>query len=146
MPAAFLVVVACCIGCGGSAESTLTGKWEIDKDYLKEQVEKEGKGDAGAAFAAGMMDSMNMSFDFQSGGKFVMSMSFMGQSESDEGTWKVTKSDGDKLTVEVENEERGKEELTVTVVDKDTIELSGGSMSDAKKMPGSGKLRLKRAK
>ena len=132
-----LVAAAFCLvsitGCGQSPESKLVGKWELDVDVLSEKLEAEiskkmaampeGMPQFDEAIKEKMKEQMlasKLTLDFQKDGKVI----FAGgpANEREEGTWKVSKVEGDTLTLLIntgEKEEAGQ----VTLVGSDKLEL-----------------------
>ena len=148
-------------GCGGVAadpSKKLIGKWELSTEHLKEAMTEamaersKGKdgNSAGAAMGAAMMEGMlaqmKMSFDFQPGGKVALDASMMGQSKSEEGTWKVVSSGEDSLSLIMGMGDKESEPATVKFIDDDTIELIPPKGQAGSPPPGMAKIVLKRVK
>lgn len=137
LPAAALLLVSA-IGCGASkadAEKKLIGKWELDTEAFKAAMKEEMKNQAGdgpgaemgaqfgAAMMEGMLSSMKMTFEFQKGGKLAFTVSALGQTQTETGTWKVVSTSGKKVVLEIGMGDKDAETGAVTFVDDDTIEI-----------------------
>lgn len=93
--------------CKSDSSGDLVGTWNLT---------------GGTYFGEGIFseDGISIDFEFKKGGSFAMTISAFGESDTTEGTWKVS---GDKVTMTVNNEPlsanfkvSGKT-LTMTIVD-----------------------------
>lgn len=147
-------------GCGGdntAATNKLVGKWEIDKEMFREVMKKEMEKQTGGreipeaakklaeATLEQMLNSTEMNLEFKSGGDFVFTMKAKQKSETKKGTWEVVSSNGDELTLQMQNEGEKKGEGKVIFIDDDTIEVKSKSMED-QKLPEGFKMKFNRVK
>jgi hypothetical protein len=164
------ITLICFVGCGGESSSSknrLVGKWKLDKELLREimqqEMAKQAEGAGGAANAGmkKMMESMmeetlksiEMTMEFKSDGTFKMVATVPNmvngkleqKTEEKNGTWKITKTEGDILTVSSTEKDGPAKIATITFKDDDTIEITGDEM-DMGKMPPGAKIRFNRAK
>ena len=96
---ALLLLVVVQSGCSGEAD--ISGTYDLDKAAVKAAMEAEMKAkgedkDPMAAFAMGMIESMNVSMTLNADGTASMQMSMMGEAQTASGTW--TRS-GKSITV-----------------------------------------------
>jgi hypothetical protein len=128
-----LVLLATVVGCGPSAvqqaQRKLVGKWDGDLSQIAEDALKQKGGDnpLAGAFGKMMLDMAKpkLEFEFTADGKMSYSASMMGNTQSDRGTWRVTKVEGNFVTLAGKMDKDAKEtENTVTIVDDDTLEMS----------------------
>ena len=124
-----LISLSWCVlfaGCGSPADK-LVGKWEIDKSKLTESIGGEQQGgmeEAMAKFAAGMVSMMEMTFEFRSDHTCEIRISVMGQTKTEQGTWRFVKADGDVLTVAISKQgQDNAQEGDIKFLDHDTIEM-----------------------
>lgn len=119
---AVLAVLALVLfACGGNAADKLVGKWGIDVEKLGEieEIKKMPEDQRKAAIEMAKGFATSMSFEFT---KDKMIMEAMGQKK--EGTYKVTKTEGDKLTIEASLE--GKTETLEAEIKGDGVILGKG--------------------
>ena len=86
--ATILLAAACFTGCGGSPSAKLVGKWKMS-----------GLSGADDNPLAGLFKLMNLSIEFKADGSCTMSIEGLGQTQSQIGTWKFVKSDGNDLVI-----------------------------------------------
>lgn len=162
------ITFICFVGCGDASSSSknrLVGKWNLDKELLREimqqEMAKQAGGDAANAGMKKMMESMmeqtlksiEMTMEFKSDGTFKMVATVPNmvngkleqKTEEKNGTWKITKTEGDVLTVSSTEKDGPSKSATITFKDDDTIEITGDEM-DMGKMPPGAKVRFTRAK
>lgn len=115
-------------GGGGSASSnTLVGTWNLDTASMIAKMEAEATTDEQKAqleLGKKMIESMKMSFEFTDDGKMMMKMTPpIGEPQTEEGTYKVTSSEGSKIVFSgtIKGEEK---EVTATFSDADTVEMA----------------------
>ena len=107
-------------GCNPAAK--VIGKWEVDMDQAKAQVDQSNPL---AALAAGMMSMMKVEMDFKADGGLAVNASVLGQSQSSTGTWKYVKTDGESMVLSVKMDNDPKEqELRVKFKDDDHMEMA----------------------
>lgn len=113
-------------GCNPAAK--LVGKWEVDMDQAKAQVDQSNPL---AAFAAGMMSMMKVEMDFKADGTLTVGASVLGQSQTSTGSWKYVKTDGDAMVLSVKMEKDAQErEMRVKFKDEDHMEMAPPVGSD----------------
>jgi hypothetical protein len=121
-----LCVVAA-TGCG-SPSDRLIGKWRIDTQAMADAVGSMGEAAGplagmGEAFVKGMMQSIEMECEFQESGAFNTKVNAMGFAQSQTGTWKFVRSEGDKLVVSISAGQGAARETEITFVDDNTIQM-----------------------
>ena len=109
------------VACGGNAADKLVGKWAIDVEKLgdMEEIKKMPEDQRKAAIEMAKSFAGSMSFEFT---KEKLIMEAMGQKK--EGTYKVTKAEGEKLTIEATLD--GKTETLEAEVKGDGVILGKG--------------------
>ncbi len=119
--AVLALVAVVLFACGGNAADKLVGKWGIDVEKLGEieEIKKMPEDQRKAAIEMAKGFATSMSFEFT---KDKMIMEAMGQKK--EGTYKVTKAEGDKLTIEATLE--GKTETLEAEIKGDGVVLGKG--------------------
>lgn len=114
----FGLAMAALVGCGKKPADKLAGTWKATA-YAAEDSENEE-----AAQMAEMMGEAEIVMEFKEDGTFTRTMSMGERSQSSSGTWEVTGSEGDNITVktvEGEGDEAEEETVTVTFTDGDTF-------------------------
>jgi hypothetical protein len=96
---------------GGSGADKIVGKWTVDVDALSEMEEfkkmPEEQRKMALEMAKGMMSSMEFEFT-----KDTFKVSMMGKSE--EGSYTVKSSEGDKVVLSAKGKDGKEEEMTVS--------------------------------
>lgn len=115
------LVAVLMFACGGNAADKLVGKWGIDVEKLGEieEIKKMPEDQRKAAIEMAKGFATSMSFEFT---KDKMIMDAMGKKV--EGTYKVTKTEGDKLTIEATLD--GKTETLEAEIKGDGVILGKG--------------------
>jgi hypothetical protein len=116
--------VAVLAACGrGSPQEQLLGVWTLDRELLQETQEFKDAPETERQMMMGLLQGMNMEITFTKD-KVNMSMkaSFMGQSKesSEQGTYRVVSTDGDKLVLDM-TDDQGKTERFQVEVDGDKL-------------------------
>jgi len=117
-------------GCGASPEARLAGKWKLDlASAAADAAKQKGGDDAMAAGMANMLGAMGMKleieFDFRRDGTAVISGGMFGQNKSGTARWKVLKSEGDTLTIELSGDKpQETAKLSVKFLDNDRIQVN----------------------
>lgn len=119
--AVLALVAVLMFACGGNAADKLVGKWGIDVEKLGEieEIKKMPEDQRKAAIEMAKGFATSMSFEFT---KDKMIMDAMGKKV--EGTYKVIKTEGDKLTIEATLE--GKTETLEAEIKGDGVVLGKG--------------------
>ena len=117
-------------GCGESAtqraQRQLVGKWKGD---LAEAFQDSFKGSTGdnslaGALAKTLLEAAKPTLDveFKADGTMQSSGSFLSESVNHSGTWRVTKVEGNVITISgKQDKETNETESQITLVDKNTI-------------------------
>ena len=112
-----LMIGCIIVGCGGSpSESDLIGKWELDPKVMEKALKDEGLEGEELKMGLMMISSMSIILEFRDDGSVQSSVSGFGESETNEGEWKL---DGSTLKTLLE----GKEEWN-----QSEISLSGDEL------------------
>ena len=98
-----LMIGCIIVGCGGSpSESDLIGKWESDLNITKQAMKDEGLEGEELKMGLMMISSMSIILEFRDDGSVQSSVSGFGESETNEGEWKL---DGSTLKIRYKDEE-----------------------------------------
>jgi hypothetical protein len=108
------------VGCSKSPEQRLIGKWKLDAEKTLEQMPEEEREMAGA-----FIGMMNIELEFTSD-TATMSMSMMGETETESGSYEVLSSSGDTLTIRLTDADDPEDttELTITFDGNNTVRVS----------------------
>jgi hypothetical protein len=151
------LICLCFFGCGDvtASKETLVGTWTIDKATMRKTFKKEInklKGgtdkkeiEAMETMIEGRLNQIELTLQFKSDGTFNKSSTIEKKAESEEGTWEVTKADGDRLTVSISVDGKDASEGTVKFINNNSIEFFFKRM-DIGKMPPGTKIFLKRGR
>ncbi|MEM7167611.1 MAG: hypothetical protein AAF581_19315 [Planctomycetota bacterium] len=115
---AMLALVAGLMGCSASAPD-IKGNWTVDAESMKLTEDYKKMPEAQQQMMDVVMESMKVDITAD---KIIMKMSFMGQEQTEEASYKITKTEGNKLTVETTDKD-GKTESKVIEVDGDKLNL-----------------------
>lgn len=131
VPASFiwaLLVMPVFAGCGPSASSRLLGKWELDVTKSISDF-TAGKDEPGTPFVAGIMKEeakdVKVEIEFEAGGVMTITApSFVGKPHTRNGTWKVSRVSGNKVTIWRKLDgDSADHEAKLKFVDNDTLEM-----------------------
>ena len=133
----FIVAVATVASGCGSPSDKLIGKWRLDTSAIGEAVasaseavkdsDKEAAspfgdfGNFGKAMMQGLVDSMDVTYEFQASGACSLSFNMGGMQGSKAGTWSYVRSEGEAIVVDVTIDGKSKEQ-SIKFIDRDTIE------------------------
>lgn len=112
-------------GSAKKASEQIIGKWKLDAKQTLAKLEKEAKTEKekqALEFAKGMMSSMDMTFEFTSDGKMLMSMAAGDKTDTKEGTYKVKSEEAASVIIDGTVDDDTKE-VTINLLDGDKIEM-----------------------
>lgn len=127
------VLAGCCLlallcGCdAGSPKAKLVGKWEMDVEAAIKKAEDKAKTEndqMGLQMVKALMKDMKMQMEFTADGKAKMTVSAMGNEQTDEGNYEIKSSDGDTIVVSITGTKKPAGEMKITFINKDTVEIS----------------------
>ena len=114
----FGLAMATLAGCGKKPADKLAGTWKATAYAAADSDNEE------AAQMVEMMGQAEIVMEFKDDGTFTRTTSMGERSQSASGTWEVTGSEGDTVTVkttEGEGDDADEETVTVTFSDDDTF-------------------------
>ena len=107
-----LMIGCIIVGCGGSpSESDLIGKWELDPKVMEKALKDEGLEGEELKMGLMMISSMSIILEFRDDGSVQSSVSGFGESETNEGEWKL---DGSILKTRQGQEEWEQTEISLS--------------------------------
>ncbi len=107
-----LMIGCIIVGCGGSpSESDLIGKWELDPKVMEKALKDEGLEGEELKMGLMMISSMSIILEFRDDGSVQSSVSGFGESETNEGEWKL---DGSTLKTRQGQEEWERNEISLS--------------------------------
>ena len=110
-------------GCSKDPAAKLIGTWTLDLEAFKASDDFKKMGDAEKKMAEGLMKNMKLDIEFTKD-KVKMSTEMMGKKDSKESPYKITKTEGNKITIETT--EDGKTESVDVVFDGDRVIMGKG--------------------
>ena len=107
--------------CGGSPEDNLQGDWVFDVDAYKESDAYKNAPDAAKPMMLDAVKNFTVKIE---GDKITTKRVMGGVTKEDTETFKITKTDGNTLTVETESE--GKTNTGEVTIDGDKMTMKAG--------------------
>jgi hypothetical protein len=149
---ALLLFCCCPIGGGGAwyiffgsnaSEKDIIGKWDIDFDTAAKNTTPRPS-DAELKAIKDLIG--NIQYEFKADHTVISHIQTFGMNMSIKSTWRVVKSQGKTLTVEMSAEKLATEKLDITVLDSDHLKFSGLEGGKASKAGRANELYFRRAK